>query len=176
MKKTNLLLLFALSFFAFSANAQSRQFDEKDSSRNFYDIKKEFEEYWKNKEPFPGSGYKQFKRWAHFMEPRVYPSGVISNAGTKRSYLEFQNYLNSNPTAKQMGTAAPSATTANWTALGPFGNATTGNYGAGRLQCIRFHLQEPELFMLERRPALWKSTNNGATGPLLPTISPAWCF
>ena len=91
MKRTNLLLLFAFSFFAFSANAQSRQFDEKDSSRNFYDIKKEFEEYWKNKEPFPGSGYKQFKRWAHFMEPRVYPSGVISNAGTKRSYLEFPN-------------------------------------------------------------------------------------
>src|SRR6185295_4747382 len=107
-----------------------------DSNANFYDIKKEFTEYWKSRPYERGKGYKQFMRWANFVEPRVYPTGNMANASRSKAYEEFQSYLQSNPLAKQIITAAPSSTTANWTPLGPYGSPTNGD--AGRLQCIRF--------------------------------------
>jgi hypothetical protein len=162
MKKTKMSMFSALLFLGFIANAQQKTIDQKDPEGNFYDIKKDFENHWKDKTPVPGDGYKAFKRWAYYMEPRVYPSGNINNAGPKRNYEEFQNYLNANPTAKQMITAAPSATTANWTALGPFGSAT--GTGAGRLQCVRFHpAGTGTVFVGAAAGGLWKSTNSGTS-------------
>ncbi len=162
MKNKTCLLFSALFLFALSINAQFKQLDVKDSSANFYDIKKDFENYWKDKEPTPGSGYKVFKRWAHYMEPRVYPTGNINNAGGKRSYEEYQKYLNANKNAKQIITAAPSATTANWTALGPFGSAS--GTGAGRTQCVRFHpAGTGTVYVGAAAGGLWKSTNNGTS-------------
>lgn len=162
MKNKTNLLFSALFLFALSINAQFKQLDVKDSSANFYDIKKDFENYWKDKEPTPGSGYKVFKRWAHYMEPRVYPTGNINNAGGKRSYEEYQKYLTANKNAKQIITAAPSATTANWTALGPFGSAS--GTGAGRTQCVRFHpAGTGTVYVGAAAGGLWKSTNNGTS-------------
>ena len=104
--------------FGFSISAQLKQVEAKDSKKNFYDIKKEFEDRWKGKETSEeneederdGGGYEIFKRWIHDMEPRVYPSGDLSSGGPKRSYEEFQKYLSSNPTAKQIINSTPSAT------------------------------------------------------------------
>ena len=79
MKKINLTLFLVFVLFAFNAFSQSKKIKINDSTKTFYDIKKEFEEYWKDKTPTPGSGYNIFKRWAHYMEPRVYPSGNIHN-------------------------------------------------------------------------------------------------
>lgn len=146
----------------FTVNAQFKQVGPQDSTRNFYDIKKDFEEYWKDKQPVRGSGYKAIRRWLHQMEPRVYPSGDLNSAGPKRSYEEYQTYLQTNPTAKQIITASPSATTANWVALGPFGSAS--GTGAGRLQCVRFHPSGTgTVYVGAAAGGLWKSTNNGAT-------------
>jgi hypothetical protein len=162
MKNKTNLLFSALSLFALSINAQFKQLDVKDTTANFYDIVKDFENYWKDKEPTPGSGYKIFKRWAHDMEPRVYPTGNLNNGGAKRSYEEYQKYLNTNKSAKQIITAAPSATTANWTALGPFGSAN--GTGAGRLQCVRFHpAGTGTVYVGAASGGLWKSTNNGTS-------------
>lgn len=139
-----------------------------DTNRTFYDIKKDFEDYWKGKEvgededEKEGGGYEIFRRWAHYMEPRVYPTGNLANVGARRAYVEFQNYLKSNPLAKPMGTAAITATTANWTALGPFGSAA--GTGAGRLQCVRFHpLGTNTIYVGAAAGGLWTSTNGGAT-------------
>jgi photosystem II stability/assembly factor-like uncharacterized protein len=158
MKK--ILLLF-LSIISLSASSQE-WYSQLDSTANFYDIKDAFESYWKDKTPERGQGYKAFKRWMWAMEPRVYPSGDIKNAGAARSYIEFQKYLESFPQAKQMSSAAISATTANWTALGPFGNPT--NTGAGRLQCIRFHpAGTGTVYVGAAAGGLWKSTNGGTS-------------
>lgn len=163
MKKITSSLVLFLLIIAVNANAQfGKNAGLQDSVKNFYDIKKDFEEYWKDKEIPRGSGYKPMKRWIHLMEPRVYPSGDLRNAGAKRDYEEYQKYLESNATAKQIITASPSATTANWVALGPFGNAT--NTGAGRLQCIRFHPSGTgTVYVGAAAGGLWKSTNNGAS-------------
>lgn len=160
MKKYALLFL---CLTALSGNAQfNKQVDPQNTDRNFYDIKKEFEEFWKDKEIVRGAGYKPMKRWLQMMEPRVYPSGELNNAGAKRSYEEYQKYLQANPTAKQIITATPSATTANWTALGPFGSAT--GTGAGRLQCVRFHPSGTgTVYVGAASGGLWKSTNSGTS-------------
>ena len=47
-----------------------------DPSENFYEVQREFDEYWENKTIEKGKGWKQFKRWENFMAPRVFPDGV----------------------------------------------------------------------------------------------------
>lgn len=150
---------------AFSASAQNKLLSNENSGKNFYDIKKEFEEFWKDKEPARGSGYKPMMRWMNDMEPRVYPSGNLNNGGAKRSYEEFQKFIQENPSAKQIVNAAPSATTANWIPLGPFGSTSGfGTTGAGRVQCIRFHpTGTGTVYVGAASGGLWKSTNNGAS-------------
>lgn len=159
MKKIIFTLLFAVLFLGL--NAQKWVDMMQDPNANFYDIKKEFNDYWKSRPYERGKGYKQFMRWAHFVEPRVYPSGNMANASRSKAYEEFQSYLQQNPFAKQIVTAAPSATTANWTPLGPYGNPTNG--GAGRLQCIRFHPAGTNtIYVGTAAGGLWQSVNGGS--------------
>ncbi|HWY13163.1 MAG TPA: PKD domain-containing protein, partial [Bacteroidia bacterium] len=160
MKKIVFILLFASLFL--SLNAQKWVDIMHDSSANFYDIKKEFNEYWKNRPYERGKGYKQFMRWANFVEPRVYPTGNMANASRSKAYEEFQSYLQSNPFAKQIITATPSSITANWTPLGPYGSPTNGD--AGRLQCIRFHPAGTNtIYVGTAAGGLWVSSNGGVS-------------
>jgi PKD repeat protein len=157
--KRNLILL--LSIIGFSAVAQEWTANL-DSSANFYDIKAAFENYWKDKTPERGQGYKVMQRWIWAMEPRVYPSGDLKNVNAARDYAEYKKYMEGFPAAKQISSAAISATTANWTPLGPFGSST--NTGAGRLQCVRFHPAGTNtVFVGAASGGLWKSTNGGTS-------------
>lgn len=133
-----------------------------DPNANYYTIKKEFEEYWKNRPYERAKGFKQFKRWANFVEPRVYPSGNLQYASRSKAYEELQKFLSENPVAKQLATAAPSATTANWVPLGPFGSPTNGD--AGRLQCVRFHPAGTNtIYVGAAAGGMWQSVDNGTT-------------
>lgn len=149
-------------FASATVNAQKWVDMMQDPNANFYDIKKEFEEYWKNRPYERAKGYKQFKRWASFVEPRVYPSGNMQFASRAKAYEEFQNFLAGNSLAKSAATSAPSATTANWVPLGPFGSPTNGD--AGRLQCVRFHPAGTNtIYVGTAAGGLWKSVDNGTT-------------
>src|ERR1700741_1515266 len=101
MKK--IVLLFILFSSAIYSPAQKWVEMMNDPNSNFYDTKKEFENYWKNRPYERGKGYKVFKRWAWFVEPRVYPTGNMEFASRAKAYEEFQKYLETNPIAKQMG-------------------------------------------------------------------------
>lgn len=160
MNKIKLTTAFLLLFIV--AKPQKWVEMMQDPNANYYDIKKEFEEYWKNRPYERAKGYKQFKRWANFVEPRVYPSGNMALASRGHAYEEYQEFLKNNALAKGMATAAPSATTANWTPLGPFGSPTNGD--AGRLQCIRFHPAGTNtIYVGTAAGGLWKSVDNGTT-------------
>lgn len=160
MKKSVYTLLLAL--LAFGMNAQKWVEMMQDTNANFYDIKKEFENYWKDRPYERGKGYKQFKRWAYFMEPRVYPTGNMKLGSRSKGYEEFQKFLQENPNARQNITASPSSTTANWVPLGPFGSPVNGD--AGRLQCIRFHPAGTNtIYVGASAGGLWVSTNGGST-------------
>src|SRR6185436_6264139 len=46
-----------------------------DPSTNFFEIQDKFKSYWQGRPIEKGKGYKAFKRWEWFMEPRVGPDG-----------------------------------------------------------------------------------------------------
>ncbi len=130
-------------------------------TENFYTIQQEFKNYWQNKTYERGKGYKAFKRWEWFTAPRVYPSGDMQFASRSRAMDEFNNYKAQNTTFAQK-ISNTFATTANWTALGPFGSPLGGD--AGRLTFIRFMPGNNNIiFVGTGAGGLWKSTDGGNT-------------
>ncbi len=105
------------------------------------------------------AGWKQFKRWEAFVEPRVYPSGDRSQM--QSAINQYQQDLNAAGGMKSGG--EPSTMTANWVPLGPTTIPTSGG-GAGRINCVRFQPGSTTI-IYAGAPAggLWKSTDGGAT-------------
>jgi PKD repeat protein len=159
MKKLGLLLL-SINFFSLHAQEWTNGLD---SNATYYDVKAAYDNFWKDKTPQRGQGYKTVQRWWWATQPRTDASGDMKMNGAKRSYLEYQKWLNeTKQPGKNQSNAAITATTANWSALGPFGSAT--NTGAGRLQCIRFHpAGTGTVYVGAAAGGLWKSTNGGTS-------------
>jgi PKD repeat protein len=158
MKKFTFLTLIVLS--TLFGTAQKWVDMMHDPNANFYDVVAEFNSYWKNKPYERGQGYKAFRRWEWFMAPRVYPTGDKKLASRSYALEKYQEYLDQNITAKTMASAAVSATTANWTALGPFGSPVGGD--AGRIQVIKLKPGTPTtIYVGTAAGGLWTSTDNG---------------
>ncbi|MGB0177183.1 MAG: WD40/YVTN/BNR-like repeat-containing protein, partial [Owenweeksia sp.] len=120
-----------------------------DPNVNFYTVQKNFEQYWKDREIEKGKGWKQFKRWEAFMEPRVYPEGVRPNPSVLAT--EFQ----------QLKAKQSSVNVGSWSPLGPFdGNALNG---VGRINRVTLNPNNNQVIWVGT-PAggLWKSTDGGA--------------
>jgi PKD repeat protein len=128
--------------------------------------------------PYMKGGYKQFKRWEFFMEPRCYPSGDITLPSS--NYEHFVDYLHTNAVAmtqyqqvygnpvgsnQQMSIGGPQVQnpmSSTWTFAGPTG-APTGS-GAGRINCVRFAPSTPTtVYVGAPAGGLWRSTNSGVT-------------
>lgn len=160
--KKSLLPIFILIFLASTIKSQKWTEMMQNPNANFYDIVKEFDEYWKNKPYERGQGYKAFKRWQWFMEPRVYPSGDLKLASRSYALEKYNEYLQENAQFKAMASAAISATTANWTPIGPFGSPTGGD--AGRLQCIALKPGDPNtIYVGTAAGGFWMSSNGGVS-------------
>ncbi len=156
MKKNILLGFLFLSLNG--AFSQSNWVEEmQNPSTNFYDVKNSFEDYWQNREVEKGKGWKQFKRWEYFIEPRVFPSGNRSDL--KNIFIESHNYLQSlSPSPNQNRSL-----TGQWSYIGNNFVPAFGG-GAGRIGCIAFHPNDNTI-IFAGAPAggLWKSTDAGAT-------------
>ena len=133
-----------------------------DPSVNVYDAVAKFEAYWKDRPVEKGHGWKQFRRWQAFMEPRVYPTGERPNPTVLyQAQQELQVQLNA-----QKGSVSGAESTTpgigNWTLVGPVdGNAIAG---IGRVNAIAFHPTVPNrLFAGAPAGGLWRSDDNGAT-------------
>ncbi len=152
------IILIAMSSFSQNWNQSMQRGD------NFYKIQEEFNAYWKDKDiKVKGKGYKQFRRWEAFMEPRVYPSGDLSLPS--QTWDNYEAYLKTN--SKNQSKSQMVSTT--WTPLGPMGNLSgLAENGlprkAGRLNFMTFHPSIAGTFWVGA-PAggLWKTTNNGAS-------------
>jgi hypothetical protein len=154
-----LTLLFVLIQFKISAQLWVEKLH--DTTQNFYSIQQEFNSYWQNKPYERGKGYKAFRRWEWFTEPRVYPSGDLKLASRSKSFEEFQKYVQQNPQAAQKMHSSTS-TTGNWTPMGPYGSPIGGD--AGRLNFIRFMPgNNNTIFVGTAAGGLWKSTDAGVT-------------
>jgi PKD repeat protein len=147
-----LLVFFSLNIFSF---AQEWVEMMKNPNANFYEIQAAFENYWAGKTIQKGKGYKAFKRWEHYMEPRVYPSGNIT--------LPSKNYTNYKQWEAELASQGiPKSTNGNWSIIGPIGKPTGG--GAGRLNFIRFDpTNSNTIWVGAPDGGLWKTINGGTS-------------
>jgi len=138
---------------------------------NLYDIKVEANNYFQGKDKGRGSGYKQYKRWEHFVEPRYSPSGKIFNIAAK-NMIEYENYVANFNSKSLPANYHPG----NWTSMGPDDHILGAgwNGGIGRVNCIAFHPTNSGIYYVGT-PAggLWKKSGSNPWEPLtdgLPAI------
>ncbi|MBL7918121.1 MAG: glycosyl hydrolase, partial [Bacteroidia bacterium] len=140
---------------------------------NFYTIQAKFNEYWKDKdETEKGKGYKQFKRWENYAEPRVYPHGDLNvlNQIPKnyQDWLENYNATHNQNSANAKFESNNMIASTTWTAIGPMG-AISGNAGGQLLKSgrLNFVTIDPtninNLWVGAPCGGLWKSTNGGTS-------------
>jgi PKD repeat protein len=154
--KNNYFRLFLLSiscFISFSSSTQEWVEMMKDPNANFYETQAAFESYWAGKTIQKGKGYKAFKRWEHYMKPRVYPTGNVT--------LPSKNYTNYKQWEADLAAQGiPKSTNGTWSIIGPIGKPTGG--GAGRLNFIRFDpTNSNTIWVGAPDGGLWKTTNGG---------------
>jgi photosystem II stability/assembly factor-like uncharacterized protein len=151
-----------------------------DSSRNFYVIKKAFDNYWAGKKPVieknekeesetPEDGsYLQFERWANFIEPRVFPSGNLFDPTILQKEFEKNKSLTSLRTSR--------ANTSDWSFIGPA--VVPGSGGdAGRVNCITISPTDTNtIFVGAASGGLWVTHNGGTTWSTTTDLLPAICI
>lgn len=153
MKK--LLFLVAFISTAFILNAQPWVNLMIDDDVNFYEVQEAFEEEWEDDAYIRGRGYKQYKRWEYFMEPRVYPSGDRINGARFMEALKAKN--------KMKGSEAK--TDQPWTPVGPTSWTGFGwNPGLGRVNATYVDPNNVErIYVATPAGGLWKSEDNGTS-------------
>ncbi len=158
MKQTALLILI-ISILTVKSNAQEYSRLMEQQNTNFYDIQSSFNKFWDGKSVEKGKGWKQFKRWEYFMEPRVYPTGKITNPGLV--FEEHRKFIDKYSSSKK----STNNKAANWTPMGPTNWAVQGwNPGIGRINAITVDPNNTSIIYVGT-PAggCWKSTNGGTT-------------
>lgn len=137
----------------------------------FYDYQNAFNTYWDQYEIVDGyfinddgekqkaGGWKQFKRWEYYWEPRIDPvTGAFPRLHTEDLLNKFNNDQQSQ---------SRSANSDNWTSLGPI--TSSGGYaGVGRINCIAFHPSNTNIFWVGAASGgIWETTDGGSTWNVL---------
>ena len=128
---------------------------------SFYEVQKDFYNFWKDKTPSRSKGYKPFKRWESYMTERVYPSGNMNLPSS--TYTNFMEWQKSDYSNKQSNNN--SLITSSWTEIGPIGSPSGPSpytrTGAGRTTFVRFSPDLATMYVGTPDGGLWKSTNDG---------------
>ena len=139
-----------------------------DNNTNFYEIQSRFKQYFNGKKREKGDGWKPFKRWEYFMEPRVYPSGKRFDAAI--IWKEMAKYKSNQRNAPNQVQGV-----ANWQPMGPtdWTNTTGWNPGLGRINGITVDPVDTSIIYVGA-PAggCWKSTDYGQTWSCLTDTLP----
>ncbi|MEA3446780.1 MAG: CUB domain-containing protein [Bacteroidota bacterium] len=160
------LMITAIVALTFSAMAQTPNWVKmmEDPTVNFYDVEKEFDDYFKNRDNGKGSGWKQFKRWKYFIEQRVYPHGERTQINPGIAWTEIQKFK------KEYGDLK-SGSRNTWTDLGPTTSAVvTGHWspGVGRIDAIEIDPENSSIIYCgSPSGGLWKSSDAGNTWAVL---------
>lgn len=154
LKKIFLSLLAVFCLWGIT-DVTAQQWVEKmqDPNVNFYEVQKSFHEYWKDRPMERSKGYKQFKRWEYFMQPRVFPTGSrIDKASLWKSYQEIKR----NKSTQALDIA-------NWQFMGPTNPPSNGG-DAGRINCIAFHPTNANIMYVGAPSGgLWKTVDGGSS-------------
>ncbi|MBK8195601.1 MAG: hypothetical protein IPK76_21225 [Lewinellaceae bacterium] len=135
-----------------------------DPDVNFWELQKEFNDYWKDRTDYKGNGYKVFKRWEYINETRVLPDGKLLPAD--HVLKEYEKYM---AEAAQLKSASGA-----WTIVGPTTyptNSTGQPTGKGRVNVIAFHPTDVNtLFIGAPSGGIWKASTAASIGPTFPPI------
>lgn len=162
MQKKILYLIFCISAASFSQDNWQQMIFDKEA--NFYDIKTDFETYYKEKvsdvKKIPkGKGIKQFKRWEYYWESRIDENGNFPTEG--HVLEEIKRYRSS------QSNRSYTSGSGNWEIVGPVSlpnNGTGQLNGNGRVNCIAFHPTDPNtIYVGAPSGGFWKSTDGGLT-------------
>jgi photosystem II stability/assembly factor-like uncharacterized protein len=170
MRKLILILITGvIPISLFSQNWVEQFYSPTDSknTESFYDIQKNFNDYWSSYdikggfyyidgEMFKAAGWKQFKRWEWLWETRVdAKTGAFPETNLFNVHRGF--YKN----RKSVEDAS------NWVQMGP--DRSTGGYaGIGRLNVIEFHPTDPNtIWVGAPSGGLWKTDDGGNTWDVL---------
>ena len=128
-----------------------------DPNQNFYDVQRDFNDYWENKTIEKGKGWKQFKRWENFIEPRVFPDGI------QYPELLFEEYNTLKQENNQFRMLPPNI----WSQVGPSNvplESSGRKRGIGRVNTIAFHPTDANtIYVGAPAGGFWKSINGGQT-------------
>ena len=106
----------------------------------------------------PGTGFKRYKRWEWYWEPRLLPGGRFPDANKLHQALEAhqrQRALTCNALAKDAS---------NWEEAGPTTFEFAGFGGIGRVNCMAFHPTDPLTFWVGTPGGgIWRTSNGGAS-------------
>lgn len=141
-------LIIIIFFLIHSIHAQPWHHSHHDIAQR----KKDFLEYWKDKEITKGCGYKPYARELYFWMPR-YTSNQPQAGQIVWDEVQKLN-VNTQKTQSPQG---------NWNIIGPVGEPVAGG-GIGRVTCIAFHPTNSQVIYVGT-PAggLWKSEDGGNT-------------
>lgn len=160
IKKTiPILLILFFSFMSGNIYSQAWKRTLKKENPTFSQIREHFYKYWAKKGTVRKKGtWKQFKRWEWFAETRLDSEGYFDPTLNWKGWLE----------KKQRFGLKNTTTTTTWTQLGPVHLPELyNNYGypgMGRLNCIAFHPNNPEIIWVGAPSGgLWKTVNGGNT-------------
>ncbi len=161
------LLIIALSIFT-TTNGQTNQENTgpawinsmQNPNANFYETQRLFYDYWSDKTPGKGDGYKPFKRWEWFYELEV------DNEGNLPAYNQLQQKVKqfkANQAAQDNSNGIDSL----WTIIGPVQKpvASSGQpNGMGRVNAIGIHpTNDSIIFAGAPNGGIWRTYDLGAT-------------
>ena len=136
-----LLVLVIMGSIVLMANKQQEPNKDKDT---FFTLQKRFYDYWKDKTPEKGMGYKQFKRWEYFMKSRINPDGTIPDHSA-----EIWRVISEEE--RQAGSCLLAA---NWTEIGP--RKIDDNQALyGRINCIAIRPNTNTLYVGAASGGIW---------------------
>ncbi len=166
MKKLLTSLLLIVLFGSVSLFSQNWLINvNQDKEFSFKEVEKSFNDYWNGKEPYKGSGFKQYKRMEWLIKPRFWKTDAIPNLA--EAYKEYFDYSRDKKNIDKM-LAQPK-----WHSLGPINKPTPNNSrlkaGVGRISCIAFASNSPKvIYAGSATGGIWKSTDRGANWANLP--------
>ena len=159
MKK--ILLFITLSIIGLQSFSQSWHQLMYDTNATFYDVQKDFYDEWGDKPYERGRGYKQFKRWEHFMQGRVDENGKLDNSWALDFFKSTPNLpISVAPPIYQ----SSNSSTPVWELVGPIDvpDRIGGFEGIGRVNCVAFVPSDTNtLYIGTPSGGIWKSIDGG---------------
>ena len=147
------LLFLTVPGFLLAQNWQQKMIEKKVS---LSEVQSSFEDHWQNKPYEKGKGYKQFKRWEHFNQSRLFGMDHFPNPDITWKAIKKLELNKPNSSSRSVG---------DWQPMGPTSWVQqAANPGLGRINVIAVSPSDPnKIFVGAPAGGLWVTEDGGNT-------------